>query len=75
MNVDQGSEVNVNPRRFGLTSVKRVVGNKFHMTRSKHGMPKQWGVRAWHRKNGEVNQRDEKITVKPVTDVWDKNDL
>ena len=61
--------------KWNSTSVKRVVRNKFHMTRSEYGIPKKWGTKPWHRKNGMRNQRDEKIVVKPVTEVWDKSDL
>ena len=61
--------------KWTSSSVKRVVGNKFHRTRSEYGIPKKWGTKPWHRKNGMRNQRDEKIVVKPVTEVWDKGDL
>jgi len=61
--------------KWTSTSVTRVVRNDYHMTRSENGMPKKWGTRPWHRKNWRRNQRDEKIDVKPVTEVWDKGDL
>ena len=41
----------------------------------RYDFPKWWGNRTWHRKKGKGPQRDEKIVVKPVTEVWDKDDL
>ncbi len=61
--------------KWNSTNVKRVVGNKFHLTRREHKIPKGWGTKPWHRKYGKRPQRDEKIVVKPVTEVWDKDDL
>ena len=61
--------------KWTSSSVKRVVGNRFHRTRSEYGMPKRWGTKPWHRKNGMTKQRDERILVKPVTEVWDKSDF
>ena len=61
--------------KWTSSSVKRVVGNNLHRTRRAHKSPSWWGKRTWHRNNGDGNQRDEKIVVKPVTEVWDKRDL
>ena len=61
--------------KWTSSSVKRVVGNNLHRTRRAHKSPTWWGKRTWHRNNGNGNQRDEKIVVKPVTEVWDKRDL
>ena len=61
--------------KWNSTSVNRVVRNGFHMTRSEYGMPKRWGTKPWHRRNGMRNQREERIVVKPVTEVWDKTDF
>ena len=61
--------------KWTSSSVKRVVGNNLHRTRRAHKSPEWWGKRTWHRNNGNGNQRDEKIVVKPVKEVWDKDDL
>ena len=61
--------------KWTSSSVKRVVGNNLHRTRGAYKSPEWWGKRTWHRNNGNGNQRDEKIVVKPVTEVWDKKDL
>ena len=61
--------------KWTSSSVKRVVGNNLHRTRGAYKSPSWWGKRTWHRNNGIGNQRDEKIVLKPVTEVWDKRDL
>ena len=52
-----------------------MVGNEFHRTRSKYRTPRKWGTMPWHGESDRRNQRDERIVVKPVTEVWDKGDL
>ena len=64
-----------NGGKWSAETVLSVTRNEYHEERFKFDAPKWWGSKSWHRKNGKRPQRDEKIVVKPVTEVWDKGDL
>ncbi len=57
--------------KWQSTTVTRVVENPYHKRRGKFGYPKRWGTKPWHRRiRGDV-----KVVVKPITEVWDKDDF
>ena len=60
-----------NGGKWSSETVLSVTRNEYHRERLKFDAPKSWGSKTWHR-----NKRgDEKVVVKPVTEVWDKDDL
>ena len=55
--------------KWTATSVKRVIENRYHRERERYKKPSWWGNKPWHRRVPIESQRDEKIVVKPVTEV------